>query len=121
MDAAYFDELIEIEADTIKASQKWSKLLFAIGIPILLIGVVAWTLAALKIKIVDAALAPSLVSMFGLITSAGSLLPYKEIAPRRHKIAKFKQLKRECEKIAGLPPEEAERRLKALNDCLSAF
>jgi len=119
MDAAYFDELIEIEQDTIKSSRKWWTLLLACGIPLLLLGIVTWILAA--VKVIDASLAPSLVAMLGLMSSTGSLLPYKEIAPRRHKIAKFKELKRECEKTVGLPPEEVEKRLSAINACLSAF
>jgi hypothetical protein len=119
MDSDYFDELIGIHEDAINSFSKWWRVLLWCGVIILLLSVLAWILAATK-KI-ESSLAPSLTTMFGTIISAASVLPYKEITPRRISIAKYKQLKRECERIKSLPADEQEKRMKDLNDILSTL
>lgn len=87
------------------------------GTIILVLGAFAWILAVLKR--VDLSLAPSLTTTFGLIVSAGSLLPYKEITPRRLSIAKYAQLKLECEKIESLPEDKRVERLNTITEILN--
>ncbi|HEX8746472.1 MAG TPA: hypothetical protein VF717_04675 [Pyrinomonadaceae bacterium] len=110
MDSSYFDELIGIHRDAITSFHRWWRILLVGGFIFLLLSLVAWFMAAAKI--IDSNLAPSLVTMFGIITSAGSFLPYKEIPPRRIAIAKCRLLKKECAEIINLPKDERKQRLK---------
>ena len=119
MDSAYFEELITIHQDAIKTFKKWVRFLTVGGAVILVLAAAAWVMAAKKV--IDGNLAPSLVSIIGAFISVSSLLPYKEITPRRITIARYMQLKKECEKIKDLPDKEQQERIKEINGYLSEF
>jgi hypothetical protein len=119
MDATYFEELIRIHQEAISSSKKWGMVLVIAGVGILLLASVAWILV-LRGDI-NSNLAPSLVSIIGSFVSASSLLPYKEITPRRITIAKYTQLQTECERIKQLPSSQQESRIREMNQLLSEF
>ena len=119
MDATYFEELIRIHQDAISSFKKWVTVLVIAGIAILILASVAWIMV-LRGKI-DSNLVPSLVSIIGSFVSVSSLFPYKEITPRRITIAKYTQLRTECERIKELPSSQQEIRIREINQLLSEF
>ena len=113
MDVGYIDDLITIQSDNVSSSRKWTRFLIFGGGTLLLFAIFAWTLALQKR--IDGNLIPSLVSMIGSFVSVCSLLPYKEITPGRLKLAKYKQLRLQYEKMKDLPDDERSQRIIEIN------
>jgi len=112
MDPAFFDELIEINEGAITSFQRWWRVLIVVGATFLLLSAIVWILAVTNA--ISSGFAPSVVTIFGIMSSTASLLPYKEIAPRQIAIAKYRLLKTESVKIKKLPKAQREEQFGKL-------
>ncbi len=116
MNPEYYDNLINICQKTINNYRNLCRFILVAGAIIFLAGAVILAFSLLKASEVKESLVPSLPTLFGIITGAFSLLPYKEINPQELKIERYKAIKKEIEQVETLPFEEKMTKIKLIVD-----
>jgi hypothetical protein len=99
--APYFEEQIKIQQQAIVSFKRWMMGFVALGLLIVL-GVILFNQKL-------SSLASPIIGIGGVFVTSLSAFPYREITPRRSRIASYDLLKRNFEKFNQLPPDDQQK------------
>ena len=99
--APYFEEQIKIQQEAIISFKRWMVGFVLLGLLIVL-GVLLFNQKL-------STLASPVIGIGGVFVTSLAAFPYKEITPRRSRIASYDLLKRNFEKFNELPPDDQQK------------
>lgn len=99
--APYFEEQIKIQQEAIISFKRWMVGFVLLGLLIVL--------GVLLLNQKLSTLASPVIGIGGVFVTSLAAFPYKEITPRRSRIASYDLLKRNFEKFNELPPDDQQK------------
>jgi len=109
---------VRIQKDAIRMWQRWMIALVVIGLAVLLAGSLYFLLDFLKIIHASAPSAGEIVQVGGLVVSLLSVYPYREMVPRKERLATYQFLVEKLKSLDGLSSEEQGQVLTLANEAI---